>query len=70
VLVDSDRLALRIQPRRLTELGVPMTYADCVREHLGIGMPATLAEVERRLGRPDDMNDLPRMVDELLVASR
>ncbi len=68
VLVDSDRLALRIQARHLTELGVPMTYEDCVREHLGIGMPATLAKVERRLGRPVPqswVDDLEREVWEV-----
>jgi len=52
VLVDSDRLALRIQADRLTELGLPTTYEDSVREYLGIGLPATLVKVERSLGRP------------------
>ena len=52
VLVDSDRIALRIQAERLTALGLPTSYEDCVRDFLGIGMPATLAEIERRLGAP------------------
>jgi HAD superfamily hydrolase (TIGR01509 family) len=51
VLVDSDRISLRIQAERITELGLPMTYEDCVREFLGIGMSATLRQVEQRLGR-------------------
>lgn len=50
VLVDSDRISLQIQAERLTALGLPTTYEDCVRDFLGIGMPATVALVERRLG--------------------
>jgi HAD superfamily hydrolase (TIGR01509 family) len=52
VLVDSDRISLRIQAERLSALGLPITYEDCVREFLGIGMPATLRRVEEWLGRP------------------
>ena len=52
VLVDSDRISLRIQAERITALGLPTTYEDCVREFLGIGMPATLRGIEERLGRP------------------
>lgn len=52
VLVDSDRISLRIQAERLTALGLPMTYEECVREFLGIGMPETLRQIEERLGRP------------------
>jgi HAD superfamily hydrolase (TIGR01509 family) len=52
VLVDSDRISLRIQAERITALGLPTTYEDCVRDFLGIGMPATLANLEERLGRP------------------
>jgi HAD superfamily hydrolase (TIGR01509 family) len=50
VLVDSDRISLRIQAERITALGLPTTYEDCVRDFLGIGMPATVAILERRLG--------------------
>jgi HAD superfamily hydrolase (TIGR01509 family) len=52
VLVDSDRIALRIQAERITALGLPTTYEDCVRDFLGIGMSATLRILEERLGRP------------------
>ncbi|MDX6654649.1 MAG: hypothetical protein QOH18_1359, partial [Solirubrobacterales bacterium] len=31
VLVDSDRISLRIQAERITALGLPVTYEDCVR---------------------------------------
>lgn len=52
VLVDSDRIALRIQAERITALGLPTTYEDCVRDFLGLGMPATLRILEERLGGP------------------
>jgi HAD superfamily hydrolase (TIGR01509 family) len=52
VLVDSDRIALRIQAERITALGLPTTYEDCVREFLGLGMAGTLRNLEERLGGP------------------
>jgi HAD superfamily hydrolase (TIGR01509 family) len=52
VLVDSDRISLRIQAERISALGLPTTYEECVEEFLGIGMPATLRQIEARLGRP------------------
>ncbi len=52
VLVDSDRIALRIQAEMITALGLPTTYEDCVRDFLGLGMPATLRILAERLGGP------------------
>jgi HAD superfamily hydrolase (TIGR01509 family) len=52
VLVDSDRISLRIQAERIRALGLPLSDEDCVREFLGIGMPATLRRIEGWLGRP------------------
>ncbi len=52
VLVDSDRISLRIQAERISALGLPVTYEDCVHEFLGIGMPATLRRIEEWLGGP------------------
>jgi HAD superfamily hydrolase (TIGR01509 family) len=52
VLVDSDRISLRIQVEGITALGLPTTYEDCVRDFLGLGMPATLRILAERLGRP------------------
>lgn len=52
VLVDSDRISLRIQAERISALGLDMTYEDCVREFLGLGMPATLDILAERLERP------------------
>jgi HAD superfamily hydrolase (TIGR01509 family) len=52
VLVDSDRISLRIQAERISALGLEMTNEDCVREFLGLGMEATLEILAERLGRP------------------
>lgn len=52
VLVDSDRISLRIQAEKISALGLEMTYEDCVRDFLGLGMPATLKVIAERLGRP------------------
>lgn len=52
VLVDSDRISLRIQAERISALGLEMTYEDCVRDFLGLGMEATLEILAERLGRP------------------
>jgi HAD superfamily hydrolase (TIGR01509 family) len=52
VLVDSDRLALRVQAEHLSALGLPTDFETCVHDFLGIGMPATLAIVTERLGHP------------------
>ena len=52
VLVDSDRISLRIQAERISALGLEMSYEDCVRDFLGLGMEATLRILTERLGRP------------------
>jgi HAD superfamily hydrolase (TIGR01509 family) len=52
VLVDSDRISLRIQAERISDLGLETSYEDCVRDFLGLGMPATLRILTERLGRP------------------
>jgi HAD superfamily hydrolase (TIGR01509 family) len=61
VLIDSDRISLRVQAEMLCELGVPTSYDECVRDFLGIGMPATLVAIAARLGRPVP----PSWIDEL-----
>jgi HAD superfamily hydrolase (TIGR01509 family) len=52
VLVDSDRISLRIQAQRISALGIEMTYEDCLKDFLGLGMPATLRILSERLGGP------------------
>lgn len=52
VLVDSDRISLRIQAERISLLGLETSYEDCVRDFLGLGMETTLEILAERLGRP------------------
>jgi HAD superfamily hydrolase (TIGR01509 family) len=52
VLVDSDRISLRIQAERISALGLEMSYEECVRDFLGLGMKATLQILVERLGQP------------------
>jgi HAD superfamily hydrolase (TIGR01509 family) len=52
VLVDSDRISLRIQAERISALGLETSFDDCVRDFLGLGMPRTLEILVERLGRP------------------
>ncbi len=52
VLVDSDRISLRIQAEHITALGMPTTYEDCVRDFLGLGWPGTVRILEARHGGP------------------
>jgi beta-phosphoglucomutase-like phosphatase (HAD superfamily) len=66
VLVDSDRISLRIQAERITALGLEASYEDCVRDFLGLGMPATLKILAARLGRPLP----PRWEEDLNTAVR
>jgi HAD superfamily hydrolase (TIGR01509 family) len=66
VLVDSDRISLRIQAEKITALGLEMSYEDCVRDFLGLGMPATLKILAERLGRPLP----PRWEEDLNTAVR
>lgn len=52
VLVDSDRISLRIQAEHIGALGLPTTYEDCVRDFLGLGRPGTVRILEERYGGP------------------
>jgi HAD superfamily hydrolase (TIGR01509 family) len=66
VLVDSDRISLRVQAEWISALGLETSYEDCVRDFLGLGMPATLQILTERLGRPLP----PRWEEDLNTAVR
>lgn len=51
VLVDSDRVRLRIQAERITALGMSTTYQDCVRDFLGDRHAGDAADPRRALRR-------------------
>lgn len=52
VLVDSERLAVRVDVRVLAELGWPMTEADVVERFMGRSDACMVSEIEAHLGRP------------------
>jgi HAD superfamily hydrolase (TIGR01509 family) len=54
VLVDSERLAVRVEAEVLTEMGWPLTEDDVVRRFVGRSAAYMHTEVERTLGRSID----------------
>jgi HAD superfamily hydrolase (TIGR01509 family) len=54
VLVDSERLAVRVEAEVLAELGWPLTEAEVVDRFVGRSASYMQAEVERELGREID----------------
>jgi beta-phosphoglucomutase-like phosphatase (HAD superfamily) len=58
VLVDSERLAIRVEAEVLGELGWPLTEAEVVDRFVGRSAAYMQAEVERVLGRPIDWDEI------------
>lgn len=52
VLVDSERLSVRVEVRLLTELGWPVEESEVVERFVGRSDAHMLAEIERVLARP------------------
>ena len=52
VLVDSEPIAAAVMAAAVSELGLPMSAADCLRRFTGIAMAKVIAEIEADLGRP------------------
>lgn len=52
VLVDSERLAVRVEARLISELGWPLTEADVLDRFGGRSDAYMLGEIEAALGRP------------------
>lgn len=67
VLVDSERLAVRIESRLLTELGWPLTEADVMARFVGRSDSYMLGEIEQALGRK--MPEWQRLYEERLHAA-
>ncbi len=57
VLVDSERLAVRVESEVLGELGWPLSEADVIERFVGRSADYMQAEVERELGRPIDWGE-------------
>jgi HAD superfamily hydrolase (TIGR01509 family) len=51
VLVDSERLAVRVESRLITELGWPLTEQDVLERFVGRSDAHMLSEIEAALGR-------------------
>ena len=51
VLVDSERIAVRVESQLLTSLGWPLSQADVLERFVGRTDAEMLAEIERQLGR-------------------
>lgn len=54
VLVDSERLAVRIESELLSDLGWPLSEAEIVERFVGRSAAYMHHEIERHLGRPVD----------------
>ena len=52
VLVDSEPIAAAVMAAAVSELGLPMTAADCLCRFTGIAMATVIAAIEADLGRP------------------
>jgi HAD superfamily hydrolase (TIGR01509 family) len=52
VLVDSERLAVRVEARLISELGWPLTEQEVLQRFVGRSDEYMLGEIERALGRP------------------
>lgn len=52
VLIDSERLAVKVDAHILAELGWPLTEAEIVERFVGKTSEAMIAEIEAHLGRP------------------
>jgi HAD superfamily hydrolase (TIGR01509 family) len=59
VLVDSERLAVRIDVEMLAELGWPLTESDVIERFMGRSQADMVSQIEQHLGRPlpDDWED-------------
>jgi beta-phosphoglucomutase-like phosphatase (HAD superfamily) len=52
VLVDTERLAVRVEARLISELGWPLTEDDALHRFVGRTDAYILGEIEAALGRP------------------
>ena len=54
VLVDSERLAVAMESRLLTEMGWPLSEADVIQRFVGRSSAYMKIEIENVIGRPVD----------------
>lgn len=60
VLVDSEPISNRLLAAQLTELGLPTSYEDSIRDYMGSAMHRVHELVQERTGKrlPDDFDDV------------
>lgn len=68
VLVESERIAIRIDSEMLTEAGFPMTPAEVTEAFLGLSDESMMADIQQRFGRPVPVELKQQMRDALLAA--
>ena len=66
VLVDSEPLTNRIVAEMITEVGWPMTAAECEHFFLGMNLEAMLPIITNHIGRPLPGGWIERMTDRLV----
>lgn len=52
VLVDSEPISCRVMAKALTEIGLPYTTEECMRDYMGRAWEDSLRMIEERLGAP------------------
>ena len=52
VLVDSEPASNRLLAQCFAEAGFPISFEDCVRDFVGLGLETCAEQAERRFGRP------------------
>jgi len=70
VLVDSETIANRLFSLMLGEIGLPMTSEETLQQFMGCSMPAWVALIEQRLGRPIPPGFVPDFYARLDAAFR
>jgi beta-phosphoglucomutase-like phosphatase (HAD superfamily) len=71
VLVDSERIAVKVDVVVLTALGWPITEAEVIERFVGRSTAAIRGDIERRLGRPlaaDWENEFQRLYRDAFAA--
>lgn len=70
VLVDSEVIAFDVLAQMLTELGLPMSFAESRRRFMGRRTGDVLAEIEKELGHPIALDTGARMKAALFARLR
>jgi HAD superfamily hydrolase (TIGR01509 family) len=70
VLVDSEPVANRLFAEALSEIGLPLSYAEICERFVGLTLSDCMRKVEGALGRPAPDNFLDRLQERTFAALR